>query len=164
MEARKEREQMLRMLRQTDVFQNLTDNELANILTIGEPKRFRAGDLLVREGARADRLFVIEKGQARLSAKSRGEQFTIRIAQNHESLPLACLLDPPIAVTTMEAVTELETLSLPRDKLMALCEAQPLLGLHLYRAVASMMARRYRMTLAQLTDVIDATFSTMAVS
>jgi CRP-like cAMP-binding protein len=139
-------------LRETDVFEALTDDELRLVVGIGEVRPVVAGTRLAQEGDRGDDLYVILRGQLQLLAPSDTGELRVRVAQAGETIPLAAILEPPVLVTTVEAVTDGEVLTIPRLELLDLCERDPKLGLNLYRAAAKVFEQRYRNTLDRLTD------------
>lgn len=161
MEQKTVQARLIPFLREVDVFQSLTDHELGMIASVCAPKTFSAGDFLAREGSRGDHLFIIMKGQVRVSSKSEGDQLTVRIVRGKESVPLASILEPPLLITTAEAMETVETLAIPRAMLLRICELQPMLGVQVYKATAGVLARRYRAMLQQVTGQLEATLEYM---
>ena len=147
-----ETERLCKRLRETDVFDALTDHELRLVAGVGEVRPIVAGTRLAHAGHRGDTLYVILEGQVRLLARGGDGEVPVRVAEAGETVPLAVILDPPVLVTSVEAITDGEVLTIPRLKLLALCELQPMLGLHLYRAAAKVFEQRYRKTLERVTD------------
>lgn len=147
-----ETERLCKRLRETDVFDALTDHELRLVAGVGEVRPIVAGTRLAHAGHRGDNLYVILEGQVRLLARGGDGEVPVRVAEAGETVPLAVILDPPVLVTSVEAITDGEVLTIPRLQLLALCELQPMLGLHLYRAAAKVFERRYRKTLERVTD------------
>ncbi len=147
-----ETERLCKRLRETDVFEALTDHELRLVAGVGEVRPIVAGTRLAHAGHRGDNLYVILEGQVRLLARGGDGEVPVRVAEAGETVPLAVILDPPVLVTSVEAITDGEVLTIPRLQLVELCQLQPMLGLHLYRAAAKVFERRYRKTLERLTD------------
>lgn len=133
-------------LRETDVFEGLTDNELRYIAAIGHREKVSAGQRLAEGGSRGDTLFVILQGELRLLTHTLPE-VPVRRAHAGEAVPLAVIIDPPVLVTTVEAATDGEILAIPRRRLLDLLEKKPLIGYQVYRAAAKQFEHRYRMTL-----------------
>ncbi len=141
-------------LRDADIFEALTTHELRLVAGIGEVRRMNSGERLARAGHRGDTLYVILEGEVRLLARNGADEVPVRLARAGETVPLVTLLDPPVVVTGVEAVSEGKVFAVPRLQLLELCELQPMLGLHLYRAIAKIFARRYRKTLEGLTGTL----------
>ncbi len=152
---------LIPFLREVDIFQGLTDHELGMIAVSCMPRTFHAGEFLAHEGARGEYLYIVVKGEVRVSSKSEGDQLTVRVVRQKESVPLASILEPPLLITTAEAMETVETLAIPRLMLLRICELQPMLGMQVYRATAAVLARRYRATLQQVTGQLEATLEYM---
>ena len=54
-------------LKQTDLFRNLTEEELLEIVLIGHVKTFKAGTVIFAEGTPGDCIFLIVSGSVRIS-------------------------------------------------------------------------------------------------
>ena len=133
-------------LRESDVFEGLTDNELRYIAAIGYRRKISAGERLAEGGSRGEVLFVILEGALRLLTHALPE-IPVRTAHAGETVPLAVIIDPPVLVTTVEAASNGEVFAIPRKRLLDLFEKQPLIGFQVYRAAAKIFEHRYRMTL-----------------
>lgn len=133
-------------LRETDIFEGLTDAELGYVAAISRRRKVHAGERLAEGGSRGETLFVVLEGD--LVLLTHGPQETpVRTAHAGESVPLAVIIEPPVLVTTVEAASDGEVLAIPRKRLLDLFENQPLIGLRVYRAAAKSFEQRYRMTL-----------------
>lgn len=135
-------------LRESDVFEGLTDKELRYVAAIGHRRRVSEGERLAEGGSRGEMLFVILEGELRLRTHPPAE-VTVRTAHAGESVPLAVIIDPPVLVTTVEAASDGEVFAIPRARLLDLFDKQPLIALHVYRAAAKVFEHRYRMTLGR---------------
>ena len=133
-------------LRETDVFEGLTDEELELVAAIGQRRRVKAGERLARGGSRGESLFVILDGELRLLTHAPPEK-PVRTAYPGETVPLAVIIDPPVLVTTVEAVKDSDIFAIPRIRLLDLFDEQPMIALQVYRAAAKSFEHRYRMTL-----------------
>ncbi len=140
-------------LRESDVFEGLTDDELRLVAAIGERRQVAAGQRLASAGSRGESLFLILKGEIRLLSHTAGED-PVRVAHAGETVPLAAIIDPPVLVTTAEAATDGEVFAIPRAPLLDLLETQPMIGLQVYRAAAKSFEHRYRQTLDHGGNVI----------
>lgn len=133
-------------LRESDVFEGLTDDELRLVAATGQRQSVRAGERLARGGSRGESLFVILEGELRLLTHSLPEK-PVRTAHAGETVPLAAIIDPPVLVTTVEAAGDAEVFAIPRIRLLDLFDEQPMIALQVYRAAAKAFEHRYRMTL-----------------
>lgn len=146
-------------LRETDVFEGLTDHELRLVASVGRRRAVTAGERLAHAGSRGADIYTIFSGELRLLTRRGETESAVRVAGPRETVPLAALLDPPLLVTTIEAATDGEVFAIPRARLVDLCEIQPMIGLQVYRATAKAFEHRYRKTLddlaASLQSVLD---------
>jgi hypothetical protein len=133
-------------LRESDVFEGLTDDELRLVVAIGEQRHVAAGGRLASAGSRGETLFVILSGEIRLISHGPGET-VVRTARVGETVPLAAIIDPPVLVTTVQAGTDCEVFAIPRQPLIDLFETRPMMGFQVYRAAARAFEHRYRQTL-----------------
>jgi CRP/FNR family transcriptional regulator len=133
-------------LRESDVFEGLTDDELQLVAAIGRRQQVKAGERLARGGSRGESLFVILDGELRLLTHAPPEK-QVRTAHPGETVPLGTIIDPPVLVTTVEAVQDGEVFAIPRIRLLDLFDEQPMIALQVYRAAAKSFEHRYRMTL-----------------
>ena len=140
-------------LRESDIFEGLTDHELRLVAGLGERRQVAAGERLAHAGSRGETLFLILKGEIRLLTQAQGE-IPVRMAHPGETIPLAALVDPPVLVTTIEAITEGEVFAIPRMRLLDLFDIQPMIGLQVYRAMSRGFERRYRKTLDGLVGTL----------
>jgi CRP/FNR family transcriptional regulator, cyclic AMP receptor protein len=60
------------MLKKLDIFQNVSDRALEEILAITTITRPRYGDLIFREGEKGDALYIILEGEVRISKDIHG--------------------------------------------------------------------------------------------
>lgn len=133
-------------LREADIFEGLTDDELVSVARLAESRRVMQGTRLVGAGSRGHHLFVVVSGELRLLSHPPAEH-VVRKARSGETVPLAAIIDPPVVVTTVEAAADCEVLSIPRQPLIDLLEMNPMMGYQVYRAVARSFEHRYRQTL-----------------
>lgn len=133
-------------LRESDIFEGLTDDELGMVVAIGSRRRVKRGDRLARGGSRGEELFVILRGDLRLLTHDTPEK-EVRAAHPGETVPLAAIIDPPVLVTTVEAINDGEVFAIPRIRLLDLFDEQPAIALQVYKVAAKAFEHRYRMTL-----------------
>ena len=90
------------------------------------------------------------RGRVQLSFRAQVGEIAVHIAAPGDSFPLAALLGPGALITGGRALSDVDALALPTDKLLDLCENDPEIGLRLYRAAAQVFANRFSITLAHL--------------
>lgn len=140
-------------LRESDIFEGLTDHELRLVAGIGERRAVAAGERLAHAGSRGENIYLILSGEFRLLTNTQGE-IPVRMAHAGETVPLAAIIDPPVLVTTIEAIPDCEVFAIPRGRLLELFDVQPMIGLQVYRAAAKAFEHRYRKSLDGLVAAL----------
>lgn len=141
-------------LREVDMFSGLSERNLDRIASLCEEQAFAPGEHLGMQDERGARLYVIRNGEITVTIGSQDTGVVVRTVRARETFPIAVLMEPPILVTTTQAVTEVDAYVIPRVRLMELCELEPEIGMHIYRASCSIIMNRYRYTLAMLSDSV----------
>lgn len=144
-----------RILKQVDVFRDLSDDQLAKVAAIGAVSTVSAGDTLGLGGESGDQLYVILEGEAHLTTHSEVGEISVRIALPGEAFPLATLLGSGTLVTSGRALTDMQVLAIPRSELLDLCYREPELGIRVYASVGRLFSNRYAETLAHVAIVAE---------
>jgi len=69
-------------LRQTDLFKDLTEDELTEIILIGHVKNVKADSIIFEEGAPGDTLFLIVTGSVRISKIQNGTEEALAVLES----------------------------------------------------------------------------------
>ncbi|MBI4497053.1 MAG: cyclic nucleotide-binding domain-containing protein [Chloroflexi bacterium] len=138
-----------------DIFQNLAPAQLALVAALGRSEDRGHGDVLGDQGSRGVALYLILAGQVELLTVTPMGELTVRVAGVGESLPLAALIGDGTLITKAVALSEVRLAVIPRAALLDLCAAHPDIGMHLFRAVAEILAVRYQSTLHRLGQSMD---------
>ena len=144
-----------RFLREVDIFSGLSERNLDRISSLCEELRFAPGEHLGIQHERGSRLYIVQRGEISVSIGLQDAGVVVRTVRAHETFPIAVLMEPPLLVTTTQAVTDVQALVIPRVRLMELCELEPEIGMHIYKASCGVIMNRYRYTLAMLSDNIN---------
>ena len=139
-----------KVIKQVDVFKDLTDAQTAKVMSLGQTLKVSAGDNLGLSGESGDQLYVILEGEAHLTTHSDVGEISVRIARPGEAFPLAALLGSGTLVTSGEALTDMEVLAIPRSELMGLCYREPELGIRIYASIGRLFSNRYAETLSHI--------------
>jgi thioredoxin reductase (NADPH) len=121
--------------RGAQMFLRFTDDELARLARFGEPRRYKAGDMLVRHGEVGPGLMLILSGQVEATRPAEGQSTHIVTHERGNFMgELAQLSGRPYLVDE-KALTDVEALAIPPDRLRALLVAEADLGERLMRAL-----------------------------
>lgn len=69
-------------LKETTLFQDLTEEELLEVILIGHVKKFEAGKVLFREGDSGDTLYLIISGCVRISKMRGGTEEALTVLES----------------------------------------------------------------------------------
>ncbi len=141
-----------RKLREVDIFAELSDAQIDRVVSLGRRARIAAGQELGEAGQLGHSLFIIMDGSAQLSAESAIGEITVRIAGPGESFPLATLIGSGSLITSVNAMTDMEAIEIPRSALLRLFAQDTEIGMRIYEAIAETLGNRYDRTLAHLTS------------
>ncbi len=117
------------------------DDSFDTLKEIAEQQIFKAGATVIREGERADGMYLIMKGAALIIRKTAaGEDRTVAIVTEGQSFgEIGLLIDRPRQATVV-AGTELQVLKITRVALELLHKSAPDLAFMMYQVLARSLA------------------------
>ncbi len=133
-----------------DMFSRLSREQISAVVALGRSVNVRAGETLGAGGEAGQNLFVIQDGEAQLSAQAEVGQIAVRVAGPGESFPQAVLLGEGTLITAGSALSDMTLLQIPRGALLDLCTQDAAIGRGIYAATAQLFAHRYSRTLNEL--------------
>lgn len=144
------------ILKQADIFYELTPTQLELVAALCQERRCNAGDLIFEENAASDELYVIAQGDVDIQvdpglvggdeAKGLGP-VTIATLRRGQSFGEVALVDQGLRSATARCASNgTHLIILPRDKLILLCDTYPPLGYRLMRNLAADLALKIRGT------------------
>ena len=133
-----------------DVFSRLSREQIASVVALGNRVSVSEGETLGAGGEAGQNLFIIQSGEAQLTAQSEIGQIAVRLAGPGESFPQAVLLGEGTLITAGSALSDMTLLQIPRSRLLDLCTQDAAIGRGIYAATAQLFANRYSRTLTQL--------------
>jgi CRP/FNR family cyclic AMP-dependent transcriptional regulator len=119
----------------------LTANDWALLVDKSTRAHFKKGDVLVQRGQRANGVYLLLKGTARVQIPAQTTGPSIRPGEICGEMSF--LEDAPASASVV-AEGEVETLHLDRPTLQSLFELFPHLASRFYRSVATNLSRRLR--------------------
>ncbi len=139
-------------LQEVDIFRGLPERHFDRIAALCEERAFRIGDYLGVQNELGSSLYVIRSGEIILTIGSQDAYVVVRRAGARETLFLGTLFEPPLLLATGRASTDGEALVIPRVRLLELCELEPKIGMHIFRAACGVLVNRYRYALDRLME------------
>jgi CRP/FNR family transcriptional regulator, cyclic AMP receptor protein len=143
------------LLKQIDIFFDLSPAQLKMIADLCEERRCQAGETICEENSAGSELFIIVQGEVEIKVNpavispetaAQNQLETIATLRRGQSFGEIALVDQGLRTATAICATETQLLVLPYRQLTALCEANPPLGYHLMRNLAADLALKIRNT------------------
>ena len=156
--------EVLAKLKQIPIFEEISDNEafLEELFGICRLKKYRAGDLIIREGDVGDEMFVVYSGAVEIKKRTRaGDDYTVVIlkAEYNVFFGELALIDDDKRSATVIATEDSEFLVITKADFTRLGDTYPSIGLPITRAIAKILASRLRKTTGDMLTIFDALVS-----
>jgi CRP-like cAMP-binding protein len=128
-------------IKQKELFTGLGKGFIKEIIELTEKKKYRAGDVIFREGNHAGRFYVLLRGRVKLTV---GEVGQLAFTVNHagEAFGWSSLLGRSTYAATASCEEETALLRVDRVKLNMVLEKDPANGLVLLRRLAHLLGHR----------------------
>ncbi len=144
------------ILKQADIFFELSATQLELVAALCQERRCKAGDIIFEENAASDELYIIAQGDVDIQvdpslvgaedAKATGP-VTIATLRRGQSFGEVALVDQGLRSASARcAANNTQLLVIPRDTLIMLCDTYPPLGYRLMRNLAADLALKLRST------------------
>lgn len=137
-----------RILKQSEIFYQLTAAQLEMVSRMCREKVFHAGELIFPENSSSTDLYIIVRGAVDVSIRAAldAESTLARLVRG-QSFGEIALVDQGLRSASARAVEDATLLlMIPREQLMMLCEAYPQLGFRLMYNLAADLAMKIRNT------------------
>jgi len=139
-------------LKHIHLLEGLEEAEFALLATRLKGETFAAGTLVVQQGYAGVRMYVLLEGRARVLRKMGTTEVLITELEPTQTFGEMSMVDGEPASATVEAATELKTLSLSREDFESVLLSSPALGAKIWRNLARDLTRRIRATTNQVQD------------
>jgi len=144
------------MLRQADIFYDLTDEQLEMVSTLCTEITPPANEIVFEENSRGDELYIVANGAIDIlvnpslvqsSSQRQVEPLTIATFRRGQTFGEISLVDQGLRSAAARCVSrKTRLLVIPRDGLIKLCDQHPDLGYRLMRNIAADLAFKIRGT------------------
>lgn len=137
-------------LKQIPLFSALDEGEIDRIYYLLKRKRFKKGDIIITEGEKGDEFFVIETGQVKVTRRSLdGREKILDILSNGSFFGELAVLDRMPRSATVEAMSDVSSLTLHKDDFIPLLEQMPSLAIKIIKV----LSQRLRDADSQIEDL-----------
>lgn len=151
---------VVNLLKQADIFDELTNTQLELIGSICSERHYQAGDLIFEENTPGDELYIIAGGEveicvdpALIGKEASTGSHTIATLRRGQSFGEVSLVDEGLRSAGARcSQQDTHLVVIPRDKLMLLCDTYPQLGYRLMRNLAADLAMKIRHTDLQVRE------------
>ena len=128
------------------LFRNLDLEERAQILTIGQPRRYPAEQVLFREGEPGDGLFILVSGSVRISKRSASGEEALAILEPNAFFGEMALIDFAPRAADAIAHSDIDVFFIPLPALRVLLETHHHLAMKVLFALCEVLTQRLRET------------------
>lgn len=148
------------VLKQADIFEDLSNTQLELIASICSERHYQAGDLIFEENTPGDEMYVIANGEIEIlvdpslvSGTAEAGSHAIATLRRGQSFGEVSLVDEGLRSAGARcSQQDTHLIVIPRDKLMLLCDTYPQLGYRLMRNLAADLAMKIRHTDLQVRE------------
>jgi CRP/FNR family cyclic AMP-dependent transcriptional regulator len=142
-------------LRETELFRDLTGEQIGKILKISRQVTFPEGEVIMREGEEGDTMYVIMEGAVEVvkslvigdpdeDADEKNKVFTRLDASVHAVFGEIALLETMKRTATIKTMTKCRFYDIKRDNFMRLAETDHELGYRIFLNLARIVSARLR--------------------
>ena len=129
----------VRMLAKNELFEQLTEEDRAQLAQVVDRRELAAGTTLFQAGEPGESLFVVSSGEVELFIKdTAGQKIVLTVARDGEIFGELALLDRGARTATALALVDTVLLELDRDDLLLLFQKTPEAAVRLLAAVGHM--------------------------
>jgi CRP/FNR family transcriptional regulator, cyclic AMP receptor protein len=151
---------VITVLKQADIFYELTNTQLELVASICTERDYNEGDIIFEENTNGEELYVIANGEVEIQVdpslvdkNSASSSRTIATLRRGQSFGEVSLVDEGLRSASARCgAKETHLIVIPREKLMLLCDTYPQLGYRLMRNLAADLAMKIRNTDLQVRE------------
>ena len=131
--------------RQCILLHNLSEDDIARVLALGNEETYHKGAILVTQGKHDGKVFVLIEGMVQVQIDTANSKQTLLYLGPGQLIGEITLVDGGPHSATVEVVqSPTRTLAFDRNELLALCDAHPALGYTLMRNIAADLSFKMR--------------------
>jgi CRP/FNR family cyclic AMP-dependent transcriptional regulator len=143
------------IIKETFIFNDLDEQEVADILKITREKRFSEGETVMQEGQEGDSMYIVADGRVEVSKtltmKGGEGDFTKREkilkrfkAEDNVVFGEIAMIDRENRSASVVTTTDCILLEIKREDLLDLIEKRPQMGIKILKRMAQLLASRLR--------------------
>jgi CRP-like cAMP-binding protein len=146
----------IEILKRSDLFRELNDEQVALVAELGTERVFDAGTVIHRQGDVADLIHVIEEGLVGIILEVGPlAQRQVQAAAHFESFGWSAMIPPYTRTATVKARERTKVVVFNGRELTDFCTTHCDVGFNIMQGVAHVIAERLRQAYIQLLGVTD---------
>jgi CRP/FNR family transcriptional regulator, cyclic AMP receptor protein len=137
---------ILNILKQVELFRGLNSEQLEQVSRIAQAEIFQLGDFICKQGDRADKLYIISRGQVEISVQNNnGQSEAMLYLGAGQVVGEITLVDAGRrSASVIAAEDSTEVFSIPNAEFMQLCETDTQIGFFIMRNIAQDLSFKLR--------------------
>ena len=150
-------------LRSSELFHDLSDDDLDKLLPICEEQFYESGTVMFCEGGQCNYVQTLKSGRVALEtdlalSRSSVERATIDVLSEGSSFCWSALMEPRVLTSSGRCLERTELIALEGDKLKELLEENPLMGYKVANNLVKVVARRQQHTKQTMERILSVIF------
>jgi len=145
-------EPVLQMAHAYRLLSELDHAQLRKLLPLLEEKHFDAGQIIFREGDKAAFLHLIVSGEVVLETIAGNDAVPVQQLRHGEAIGWSALTRDHAAHFRARALTDVDTVAFPSERLAQACDRDPAMGYHLMRQLLEVVTERLDAVRKQLLE------------
>ena len=144
-------------LKTSSFFKDLQDSYLAKIATLCQEEVFQAEDVIIDEGDRAEKIYVLVEGTIAIQIRLKKYQHVVvsTTGEKGELFGWSAVVEPKSYSASVKCLEEVRTLSINGEELEKLFEEDPVMGLTFMKKIASLIDHRLNAVRTRLISSIS---------
>lgn len=128
-------------IQQTDLFRGMNKDFVKKVFDVTAKESREEGDLLFREGDKANHFYILLKGRVRLGTRETG-QVVHTVSRPGETFGWSSLVDRDVYSASAECIVPSKLLKIDRENFREILEKDPTNGLIFFRHLAGALGER----------------------
>ena len=163
MKATTELSSIKEVLKSSEIFQGLTDEELDKLLPLCREQSYEAGAVMFCEGAQCNYVQTLKSGKVALEteltiSRSAAERATIDVLSEGSSFCWSALMEPHILTSSGRCLEKTEIIALDGEKLRVLLDENPQMGYRVANNLVKVVASRLQHTKQTMERILSVIF------
>ncbi len=139
-------------LKQKDIFWAMSTDFVKEVMKISVTESHEPGELLFREGALANKFYILLKGRVKLSLGETSHLVHI-VSNAGEAFGWSSLINRDVYSATAECLTQTKLIKLEKEALQKTLEQDPANGLIFFKRLAGILGNRLLQSYTMVSSV-----------